>query len=299
LIRPVLDEQYKRVIAVGATLRMANSCVIDKGVITEIKAPRQLLARFQEMEYIRSFVLGKMGWSLINAVPNVSGGLGLFDKEIVVRAGGYDPQAYGEDMELMLRMNRYSKENKIESAIRYIPVTLCWTEGPTTLKVFMRQRTRWARGLIQLMSLHSKMFLNPRYGIVGMVTVPYNFFFELLAPLIELTGVIYYIVLICAGEVNWPYAVILLIFVYTYALMISSLAVLWDQLTFQYYKKWLDVIRICSMAFFETIIYHPINVIFALRGYFFHLIGKKHTWGNMQRRGFVQKAPTEPKPTVS
>jgi len=128
LMRPILDEPEKRVIAIGATLRMANSCVIDKGVITEIKAPRQLLARFQELEYIRSFVLGKMGWSMMNAVPNVSGGLGMFDKEIVVKAGGYDAGAFGEDMELMLRMSRYSKENKINSAIRYIPMTLCWTE---------------------------------------------------------------------------------------------------------------------------------------------------------------------------
>jgi len=163
----------------------------------------------------------------------------------------------------------------------------------------MRQRTRWARGLIQLINLHIKMFMNPRYGIVGMVMMPYNFFFELLAPIIETLGVIFYILLIITGDVNWPYAIILLIFVYTYAVMIATLAVLWDQLTFQYYRSWLDVVRICSMAFFETIIYHPLNVIFALRGYIFHITGKTHTWGNMQRRGFKQKTNVEVKPSVS
>ncbi len=286
LIRPIMEEENSRVIATGATLRMANSCEIDKGVIIKIKAPRPILARFQEMEYIRSFVLGKMGWSQVNCVPNVSGGLGMFDKEIAVKAGGYDPTSFGEDMELLMRMSRYVHDNKIKSAVRYIPVTLCWTEGPTSLKVFMRQRTRWGRGLVQLMVTHRKMFFNPKYGRIGMIVFPYNFFFELIAPLVEILGIIYYIIQAYLGLVNWPYAIILLIFIYTFAVMISTIAVLWDQLTTQYYKSWTDVARIALMAFIEMIIYHPLIVVFALRGYFFHLAGKKHTWGNMQRRGF-------------
>lgn len=292
LIRPMMEAEDKRVIATGATLRMANSCEVDEGVLISIKAPRPLLARFQELEYIRSFVLGKMGWSYINAVPNVSGGLGMFDKEIAVKAGGYDPASFGEDMELRMRMSRYVYDNNIPSSVRYIPTTLCWTEGPTTVKIFMRQRTRWARGLLQLMLAHKKMLFNPRYGRVGLIVFPYNFFYELLAPVIEFLGIIYYFFLIWFGMVNWPYAIILLIFVYTYSVMISSLAVLWDQLTFQYYKTWKDAARVASMVFFEMIIYHPLIVIFALRGYYFQLTNRTHTWGNMQRRGFKKSSAT-------
>ncbi len=299
LIKPVMEEDEFRVIAVGATLRLSNSCEFDQGVITKIRAPRPLLARFQEMEYIRAFVLGKMGWSYINAVPNVSGGLGLFDKDVAIRAGGYDPASFGEDMELMLRMNRYTAENKIKSAVKYIPLTLCWTEGPSTLKIFMRQRTRWGRGLIQLMVTHRKLFFNSTYGRVGMLTYPYNFFFELLAPVIEFIGIIYYIIIAYLDQVNWPYAIILLVFVYTYSVMISTLAVLWDQLTFQYYKSWGDVIRICAMVFVEMLLYHPLIVIFALRGYYFYLTNRKHSWGNMQRQGFKKAEGSDNKPATA
>ena len=298
LIKPILEEDNKRVIATGATLRLANSCEIDGGVITRVRAPRPFLARFQEMEYIRAFVLGKMGWSYINAVPNVSGGLGMFDKEIAVKSGGYDPASFGEDMELMMRMNRYTRENNIPSACRYIPVTMCWTEGPATLKVFMRQRTRWGRGLIQLMYTHRKLMLNPRYGRVGMITFPYNFLFELLAPMIEFIGIIYYFYLGLTGQINWPYAIILLIFVYTYSVMISTLAVLWDQLTFKYYKDWGDVLRISSMVFIEMLLYHPLIVIFAIRGYVFFLTNRKHSWGNMQRQGFKKAASASTTPAT-
>lgn len=299
LIRPMLEEDKKRVIATGATLRMANSCEVDEGVLKEIKAPRPLLARFQELEYIRSFVLGKMGWSYINAVPNVSGGLGMFDKEIAVKAGGYDPASFGEDMELRMRMSRYVYDNNIPSSVRYIPTTLCWTEGPTSVKIFMRQRTRWARGLLQLMIAHKKMLFNPRYGIVGMVVFPYNFLFELLAPVVEFLGIIYYIFLIYFNLVNWPYAIILLIFVYTYSVMISTLSVLWDQLTFQYYRTWRDAARVASMVFIEMILYHPLIVVFSLRGYYFQLTNRTHTWGNMQRKGFKKASDAAPKASAA
>ncbi|KAA5532179.1 glycosyltransferase family 2 protein [Taibaiella lutea] len=288
LIKPVMDEQSKRVIATGATLRIANSCVIDKGVIIQMKPPRNLIARFQEMEYVRAFILGKMGWSFINCVPNVSGGLGLFDKEIAIKAGGYDPLSFGEDMELMVRMCRYACDNQIKYAIRYIPTTLCWTEGPANIKVLKAQRTRWARGLAQLMYAHFKMCFNPRYGRMGMITFPYNFFFELLAPLIELSGILYYIFLIVTGGVNYQYAILLLLFVYSYSIMITTIAILWDQIAFRHYKSWKEVLFLCSTALFEFVLYHPLVVIFSLRGYYYFLTGKKHSWGNMQRQGFAQ-----------
>jgi len=141
LIQPFVDDE-KRVIATGATLRMVNTCIVDSGVLVEAKVPKEILPIFQEIEYIRSFVLGKMGWNLINAIPNVSGGLGMFDKEIVIKTGGYDPNSFGEDMDMLMRMSKYMLETKQEYAIRYIPQSLCWTEGPSTLKVLKRQRIR-------------------------------------------------------------------------------------------------------------------------------------------------------------
>jgi cellulose synthase/poly-beta-1,6-N-acetylglucosamine synthase-like glycosyltransferase len=311
MIKPFMDEDHKkikevgepcpecgyihvvedstRVIATGATLRLANSCEIDEGVITRVRPPSQLLPRFQEMEYIRAYVLGKMGWSLINCVPNVSGGLGLFDKEIAIKAGGYDSKSFAEDMDIVTRMCTYMIDNKLKYAIRYIPTTQCWTEGPPNMKVFSRQRTRWGRGLAEIITIHRKVIFNPRYKQLGLVVLPYNLLFEFLAPIIEVTGIFYYIYLIITGQINWPYALILLLFVYLYSIMITTMAIWWDHITYRYYKTWREVLGLALMAFIEPIIYHPLIVFFALRGYYFFLIGKKHSWGNMQRQGFGQK----------
>lgn len=284
LIQPFIDDE-KRVIATGATLRMANSCIIDSGTLVQARVPRQMLPRFQEIEYIRSFVLGKMGWNLLNCIPNVSGGLGMFDKDIVIKTGGYDPRSHGEDMDMLMRMSKYMCETKQPYAIRYIPQSLCWTEGPSTLKVFRRQRIRWGRGLYQIFSTYYKLLFNPKYKTLGMVILPYNFIFELCAPLVEFLGIVCYLYLIISRLINWPYAIILLAFVYCFSVCITLMAIVWDQLVIRRYRL-REVLTLCMWTFLEPVIYHPMVMFFALTGYAKQFFRIKSTWGHMERAGF-------------
>lgn len=289
LIQPILEEKQP-VIAVGAGLKIVNSCEIDAGMMNTVIAPSDLLPRFQELEYTRSFTMGKLGWSYINAVPNVSGGLGLFNKEIAIKSGGYDSKSFAEDMDIVVRMSKTMIENKEKYSIRYIPETLCWTEGPSSLKVFVRQRVRWARGLFQIFATHLSVLFNPKYKRLGLIVFPYNFLFELLAPIIEFLGILFYIYLVVMNIINWPTAIILLIFVYTYSVCLSIISVLWDQFVYKQYRDWKEVLSLTLMAFIEPIIYHPIILFSDLKGYVYQIFGKKHSWGNMKRKGFTPVA---------
>ncbi|MDO5608813.1 MAG: glycosyltransferase [Capnocytophaga sp.] len=284
MIKPILERKTK-VIAVGATLRMLNSCEVEAGTIKRVKPPKALIPRFQELEYIRAYLLSKMGWSLVNCVPNVSGGLGLFDKEIAIKAGGYDGKSHAEDMDLVTKMSGYMLNNLLKYRIEYIPLSCCWTEGPPTTKILMRQRTRWGAGLIQLFFVHRKILFNPKYKKMGMVIFPYAFVFELLAPIIELLGLVMLIILAATGQINWKMAGIILLYSYLFAVMISVLVVVWDNITFKYYKSTMEVVRLISVSVLEPFVYHPMIVFFAVRGYFKFLTSKELAWGTMTRRG--------------
>src|SRR5690554_4585697 len=294
LVRPIIQENKKTVIAVGGPLRMVNSCEIEDGELVRMKPPRSIIPRFQEVEYIRAYMLSKMGWSLINAVPNVSGGLGLFNTEIAIRGGGYNYKSYAEDQDLIMRMIQYCCQEKIKYAIRYIPKTVCWTEGPPTVNVFVRQRTRWGQGLLQLMLNHKKMFLNPKYKRAGLIVFPYNFFFEFIAPIIEVAGIIYMTILLLNDMINWPFALIVFLFAYSYSVLMSMIAILWDQLSFKNYHTWKEALALCIMPFFELFIFHPLVLYSGFRGYIFYMIGKRDKWGDMQRKGFSQNKKNEP-----
>ncbi|HYH16306.1 MAG TPA: glycosyltransferase, partial [Flavisolibacter sp.] len=165
LTKPFLENDNVRVIATGGVVRIANSCEIQNGKIVQVHLPKQFLPRMQALEYIRAFLLGRMAWSHLNGLLLISGAFGAFDREIVIKAGGYDHGTVGEDMELVVRMRRYMEENKLPYKVAYIPDPLCWTEAPATFKILGRQRNRWTRGTIETLKIHKVMFFNPRYGV--------------------------------------------------------------------------------------------------------------------------------------
>ena len=62
MVKPFIDSNSK-VIATGAVLRISNSCEVENGFMKKVKVPTQYLPLFQELEYIRAFLLGRMAWS--------------------------------------------------------------------------------------------------------------------------------------------------------------------------------------------------------------------------------------------
>jgi cellulose synthase/poly-beta-1,6-N-acetylglucosamine synthase-like glycosyltransferase len=285
MIKPVLNSNIKT-IGVGATLRMSNSCDISEGVIERVRPPKALIPRFQELEYLRAYLFGKMGWSLLNCVPNISGGLGLFDKEIAINAGGYDGGSHAEDMDIMVKMASHMINNNREYKIEYIPVSCCWTEGPPNVKILSRQRIRWATGLAQIFVVHRKILFNYRYKKLGLVVFPFNFIFEFLAPIIEFLGIIWFIVLIIKGDVNWPMAGYIFLYSYFFGIAVGNMVLLLDNFIQRQYHSFREVFSVWVIILLEPFIYHPLLVYFSLRGYYNFFTSKQMEWGTMTRQGF-------------
>lgn len=284
MMRPFLEETKAKVIASGGVIRIANNCTIENGRLVEVNLPKKFLPRMQTIEYIRAFLLGRMAWSRLNGLLLISGAFGAFDKEIVIKCGGYNVNTVGEDMELIVRMRRYMEENKIPYRVTFIPDPLCWTEAPFNYKILGRQRNRWTRGTIETLRIHKVMFFNPRYRLLGMVSYPYWFFFEFLAPIIEFTGFIGFLILSILGMIHWSSFLILLGCLLSFGFLYSVFAILMEVLTYNQYKNKGDFIKLVTAAFFEPFIFHPFVVWSAVKGNINYL-QKKHTWGEMTRQG--------------
>ena len=288
LVKPLMESRNKKVIAVGGAVRVANSCEIESGEVINVDIPDNLLARFQVLEYTRAFLMGRIAWCRLGGLLIISGALGLFDREIALKSGGYNHNTVGEDMELVVRMRRYMFEHKLAHRIEYIPDPLCWTEVPTTLKILSRQRNRWTRGTMETLFMHSKIFFNPKYKVMGLLGYPFWFFYEWLAPLVEFFGLIYVVLIIVIGQINWPFFYLLLIFVYLFAMAFSTYAILYEELTFHRYNRQAHIFKLLVAAIIEPLIYHPCNVYWALKGNIAYFRGEKG-WGAMDRAGFQKK----------
>lgn len=285
LAKPLLEKSDRHVIATGGVVRIANSCVITAGGLTEINAPKNLLARIQVLEYLRAFLLARMAWGKLDGLLLISGAFGLFDKDIAIKCGGYNPKTVGEDMELVVRMRRYMLENNLKYAVTYIPNPLCWTEAPESFEILLKQRSRWARGTMETLWIHRIMFLNPKYKILGLLSVPYWFIFEYLAPIVEFTGLIITLFFAFLGILSFQYFFLLFGFVYSFAVMFSILTLLTEEYTYHQYGKAKDFIRLLIAAFVEPVYFHFFTVYAALMGNWEEMRGRK-TWGDMERTGF-------------
>lgn len=285
LVKPFLESDRK-VIAAGAALRVSNSCAFKEGMLYESHYPDNFFARFQELEYIRSFIFGRMAWSKLNGLLLVSGGLGIFDKDTVIAVGGYWSKSLGEDLELITRMRKYMHDEKKDFEIKYIPESLCWTEVPDDKKVFLRQRVRWARGLIQTLFVHRKLFLNPKYKKTGLIAFPYYVFCEFLVPILEVIGLVFILLNIYFFGINTPFLIIVALSVYSFYILITLSSIFLDQIMHKQYSNLKEVIILILMVFIEPFIYHPLNVYASLKGYFHFLMNKEKNWGNMSRKGF-------------
>jgi biofilm PGA synthesis N-glycosyltransferase PgaC len=285
LAKPFLENSTQRVIAAGGVVRIANSCEIEGGRLIKVNLPKQFLPRVQTLEYIRAFLLSRMAWTKLNGLLLISGAFGAFDREIVIKCGGYNHKTVGEDMELVVRMRRYMEERNEPYRVSFIPDPLCWTEAPFTFKILGRQRNRWARGTIETLRFHKVMFFNPRYGLLGMLSYPYWFFFEFLAPIVEFSGIIGLIIYFLSGGVNYS-ALLLMAAVISIGILYSIFAIMMEVLTYNQYKKRKDIMRLVLVAVLEPLVFHPFVVWSSIMGNF-DLLRKHNGWGEMTRQGFA------------
>jgi cellulose synthase/poly-beta-1,6-N-acetylglucosamine synthase-like glycosyltransferase len=226
-----------------------------------------------------------MAWSRLNGLLVISGAFGIFDKRIAIEVGGYDTNTVGEDMEIVVRMRRYMEEQGKKYKVCYIPDPLCWTEAPDNYKIFISQRNRWTRGTIETLKKHRKIGFNPKYGSFGMISYPYWLLFERLAPLVEVVGLLYFMVLIFLKDVRWDYALIFLVLAYLFSVLFSIIALYSEELTFHQYKKKGTGYKLILLSALEPFVLHPFILYAAIKGNIDYYFNRTIKWGQMERKG--------------
>jgi cellulose synthase/poly-beta-1,6-N-acetylglucosamine synthase-like glycosyltransferase len=273
------------VVAAGGTIRVANGCEIRHSRVVTPRLPRSFLAAVQVPEYLRAYLFGRLGWNRLGGNLLVSGAFGLFRRSHLLEIGGYTVGHVVEDLDIVVRLHRHLRERGIDYEVPFIPDPVAWTEVPSDLRTLGRQRDRWHRGLAQTMFTHRRLLFNPRFGVVGMLMYPFFLFGELLAPVVELLGIVFTGLALFLGAIDIQFALLFLLVAMVYQMMLSVWAVILDEVTFKTYPSSRDVAVMLLCALVEPFGYRQLTVIWRLRGFFRALRGHSH-WGEMQRRGF-------------
>ena len=286
LVMPFLEDE--KTVASGGVIRIANGCTVQRGMVKNVRLPRKLIPSFQVLEYLRSFLSGRVGWDALQIMFLVSGAFGLFRRDAVVEVGGLAADSIGEDMELTVRLHRHFREADAPYSVHFVPDPVAWTEAPATLRVLGRQRDRWQRGLMDTLSRHRRMLFNPKYGRLGFVAYPYFFFFEMLGPIIEFTGYIVFLAILVLGIASLPFALAFLLVAVLLGTVLSIISVGLEEMSFRRYERFGDLVRLFGLAFFENLGFRQAITYYRLRGIFSYFRGEQ-SWGEMERQGFQKE----------
>lgn len=283
VVKPFLRDPT--VVATGGTVRVANGCLIEGGYMTQVRLPRNFLALFQVVEYLRAFLFGRLGWSRLNAMLIISGAFGLFRKDVVIAAGGYRTKTIGEDMELVVRMHRHLRAQGTPYRIEFVPDPVCWTEAPEDLQTLRNQRIRWQRGLSESLSAHAGLMFSRRGGVPGWLAYPFMVAFEWLGPIVELGGYLFMAVAYALGAISWEAFAVFLFVALGLGILLSASGLLLEEMAFHLYPRMGQLGLLALVIVAENLGYRQINSWWRLVGLYRWATQREATWGAMKRKG--------------
>jgi cellulose synthase/poly-beta-1,6-N-acetylglucosamine synthase-like glycosyltransferase len=290
---PFLEDPVGTV-ATGGLVRIANGCRIEGGQVIEERLPRTALPMFQVVEYLRAFFGARTGWSAVNGLLIISGAFGVFRKDAVIAAGGLNAEMRGggEDMEVVVRLHRWMRRQGRPYRVVYVPDPICWTEAPETLGVLRRQRQRWQRGSGQTLMMHRGMLGNPRYRSVGLIAMPELLVFELLGPIVEVSGYIVSLIAFLTGAISLPFFLLFLAIAMLYGLILTFGAIALEDASFGRHPGWKQLGRLFRFALLDNLGYRQLTTLWRLEG-LWQLVRGSGEWGAMERKGLSRPVPEE------
>ncbi len=140
-----------KLVAIAETYEDAGGAV---GYVRTKNESANWLTRMISIEFQVFQLLMQSGrWQLFKT-GSLTGTNMLVKRSVIEELGGYDPYAIAEDAELTLRITQKGYFLPI------VPTSITWEQEPETLKVYMKQRTRWLQGNLYIVE---KTLTDPGY----------------------------------------------------------------------------------------------------------------------------------------
>jgi cellulose synthase/poly-beta-1,6-N-acetylglucosamine synthase-like glycosyltransferase len=283
LMAPVVQSTEETIVS-GGIVRIANGCKIKDGRIVSIDLPKTWVELCQTVEYIRTFLFGRPGWSALNATFITSGAFCLLHKDTVIQAGGFSRDTVTEDIDMIASLRRYMKSQKRKYRILFTTDPICWTEAPHTVKMLARQRRRWQLGLTQTVLKNHDMMFNPKYGVTGLFSMPFHAYLEALGCVVEALGTVLIPVSYIVGGMPFSLFLVFMFLAMGYGTLLSMGSVVLEEITIRRYPKLRHVLVLMAYAVIENIGYRQLITIFRAQGVLQFFTGRRR-WEVVHHKG--------------
>lgn len=252
ITRPmVLDRNVMVVspsVSVGNGGRMVNGRFVPA-------ASRRILFGIHTVEYLRTFVFERLGWNRIASNLVYPSNAALFKHDHLQAIGGFLTTSEAPGVDLAIRLHRYLTDQGANPRFLVIPDAVAWRDLPEGIAEQATLRAQRQRGTLQALWRHRIMMMNPEYGMMGVLVLPVVALRYLVAPFLELGGLIGLIIGSLTGVLGpgflWAYLAVTV----GYPMLLAAWTVLLEALTFRRYARRADLARLALYAMLESLGY--------------------------------------------
>ncbi len=209
-----------------------------------------ILSRFVNIETLAYQCMNQAGRYFFFKLCTIPGTNFVIRRSIIEAIGGWDPKALSEDTEISFRIYRMGYY------IKMMPLAVTWEQEPHLMKVWFKQRTRWAMGNIYVILKNFKYVFDRSAGAMRMDVLYYVMVYLLMlssliiSDVIFLTGVLGYVNISLSGFSTMLWIMAILVFVLNVLITLSmeenefnlQSAGLILLMLFSYSKLWVAVV---------------------------------------------------------
>lgn len=254
LVRHFAADETGRLGAVAGVLRVGNR-------------KRNLLTRWQALEYLTQIGVDRAAQDALGAISIVPGACAAWRKAAILSVGGYTHATLAEDCDLALSLHRAGwRLSQDDDALAY-------TEAPENVDALLAQRTRWVYGTLQAIYKHRDMLFRRRYGWLGWYVLP-NYVLSIVIPLVFLP----FMVFMGIQTIQQSGVHVLIIFFLLFLLAHVGLAAVGVALM---REKWHHLL----MVPIYRIIYEPLRAYLLYTSVYMALRGVRAGWNKLARTG--------------
>lgn len=128
---------------------------------------KSLITRFVNIETLAYQCMNQAGrWFYFN-LCTIPGTNFVMRRSIIEKIGGWDTKALAEDTEISFRIYRMGYK------IKFIPQAVTWEQEPHLLRIWFKQRTRWAKGNVYVLLSNFKYIFDRTAGAMRLDVIYY------------------------------------------------------------------------------------------------------------------------------
>jgi len=239
------------------------------------------LTNFQLLDFLRAFLINRLGWTRWNFMLCSVGAFAIWRRDIVMELGGFSGAFTCEDIELTFRVHHHMRREGRPYRIVALPDSIGRTEGPDTVRSLISQRARWQRVITETVWNYRGMLLNPKYGSVGMIGVPYYVLVEVLSPVFQTLSIVSLAFSLAVGVLDVRQFLLMAGTITCATGALTNMAILLNDRSGRAYPL-ADLVKLMLLSLADLVLYRPILMFAQAKGLVDFLRGDK-SWNKFAR----------------